>query len=257
MNDAVKPVLGCSDLSVELGGRTVLRRLSWQLLPGQWCSVVGRNGAGKSTWLKALAGLIPAAGERQLLGRSLHSFAPRQRAQRVSWLGSGSDANDDLSAREVVMLGRLPHQGLLGGASLDDEHAVDEALQATQVQDLQHRPMGELSAGERQRVLLARAFAVQAQVVLMDEPLSHLDPPHQADWVRAVRLLTARQVAVVSVLHDLQVALMADRISIVCAGELRWSGSTEDANAHRQLENAFGGHVAVVSAGGRWAVLTN
>ncbi|MBC7435313.1 MAG: ABC transporter ATP-binding protein, partial [Bdellovibrionales bacterium] len=157
-------------LHVSLGHAEVLHGIDLQLAAGRWTSIVGPNGAGKSTLLKALAGLLTHHGEVHLLGQPLASLRHRQRAQRMSWLGQSEGAADDLTAYDVAMLGRLPHQAWLAAPSEADHAAVRDALQATQAWDWRDRPLGQLSGGERQRVLLARALAVQAQVLLMDEP---------------------------------------------------------------------------------------
>jgi len=134
----------------------------------------------------------------------------KQRAQQLSWLGQNEASADDLTAYDVAMLGRLPHQPWLAPASAADHAAVEKALRSTHAWDWRGRALGQLSGGERQRVLLARALAVEAEVLLMDEPLANLDPPHQADWLCVVRSLIEQGCTVVSVLHELSMALQAD-----------------------------------------------
>ena len=163
--------------------REVLRTIDLQLAAGRWTSIVGPNGAGKSTLLRVLAGLLPHRGRVLLQGRALNALALRERAQQLSWLGQNEGVADDLTVYDVAMLGRLPHRAWLAPPTEADRAAVEQALRATQAWDWRERALGRLSSGERQRVLLARALAVQAQVLLMDEPLSNLDPPHQADWL--------------------------------------------------------------------------
>ena len=108
------------------------------------------------------------------------------------------------------------------------------------------RPLGQLSGGERQRVLLARALATQADLLLMDEPLMHLDPPHQADWIGTVQALVAQGKTVVSVLHELNVALLSDDLLILRpGGQVCWHGRTNDAATHRALESVFDHRIVV------------
>ena len=194
-------------LTVSLGGREVLHGIDLDVPAGRWTCVVGPNGAGKSTLLKALAGLLPFAGQVQWLGARLDTLGRRERARQLSWLGQGEAASLDLRVLDVVMLGRLPHQDWLAAPSPVDHAMVKAALEATQAWDWRERSLGELSGGERQRVLLARAMAGNAPIMLMDEPLANLDPPHQVDWLEQVQCLKAQGTTVVSVLHEIGMAL--------------------------------------------------
>jgi ABC-type cobalamin/Fe3+-siderophores transport system ATPase subunit len=222
---------------------------------GCWTSIVGPNGAGKSTLLKVLAGLLAHGGEVTLLGQPMAALPARQRARQLSWLGQSETSADDLTVIDVAMLGRLPHQAWLGAPGPADHAAVEEALKATQAWEWRDRPLGELSGGERQRVLLARALAVQAEVLLMDEPLANLDPPHQADWLTLVRRLVAQGRTVVSVLHEVSMALHADEMVILAQGRIRHQGACADAATHRALEDVFGGRVRIHALQGQWVAL--
>ncbi|MGC4393948.1 ABC transporter ATP-binding protein [Hydrogenophaga crocea] len=242
-------------LGVVLGEAEVLHGVSIALPAARWTSVVGPNGAGKSTLLKALAGLLPHSGEVQLLGRPLAAWRGRERARALAWLGQGEHGADDLSVWDVAMLGRLPHQAWLAQPSAADRAAVEQALRATQAWDWRERALGALSGGERQRVLLARLLAVNAQVLLMDEPLANLDPPHQADWLQLVRGLVAQGKTVVSVLHEIGVALHADRLLVVDQGRVRHHGACDDPATHRALEAVFDHRIAIHQLNDRWVAL--
>ena len=243
-------------ISAGAGKDCILQGMSLQIAAGRWTSIVGPNGAGKSTLLKVLAGLLPArSGRVELLGRELHAWQRRARARRLAWLGQNEAAADDLTAYDVAMLGRLPHQGWMQPASSADHAAVEQALRATQAWDWRERPLGQLSGGARQRVLLARALAVQADVLLMDEPLANLDPPHQADWLLLVRELVARGCTVVSVLHELSMALQADDVAIVAQGRLCHHGGAQEATTHRALEQVFDQRIAIHGVDGQWLAL--
>ena len=241
--------------SLQLQGQTILHELGLALQPGQWTAIVGPNGAGKSTLLRAIAGLLPMQGQLQLLGRDWADWPARDRARALAWLGQNESSSDVLTAYEVVMLGRLPHQAWLAPPSSADHAAVLQAMQQTQSWDWRERPLGRLSGGERQRVLLARALAVQAQVLLMDEPLAHLDPPHQADWLELVRGLAASGVAVVSVLHELNMALQADSLVVMQAGRIRCQGSPERADTRAALQQVFDERLHLVEVQGQWLAL--
>jgi iron complex transport system ATP-binding protein len=154
------------------------------------------------------------------------------------------------------MLGRLPHQEWLAAPSAADRAAVEQSLRATQAWEWRDRPLGQLSGGERQRVLLARALAVQAQVLLMDEPLANLDPPHQADWLQLVRGLVDAGRTVVSVLHEISIALRADEMVVMARGRVTHQGTCADAATHRALEAVFDERITIQSLSGHWLALT-
>ncbi|WP_210545986.1 ABC transporter ATP-binding protein [Rhodoferax sp. PAMC 29310] len=242
-------------ISANLGNVEVLHNIDLTLKNGCWTSIVGPNGAGKSTLLKVLAGLLKHRGTVSLLGQPLASLPGRTRAQQLAWLGQNESTGDDLTVMDVALLGRLPHQAWLAPPSATDHAAVEQALRATQAWEWRARTLGQLSGGERQRVLLARALAVQAQVLLMDEPLANLDPPHQADWLAVVQRLVAQGTAVVSVLHEISMALHADEMVIMSKGRVRHQGPCAEAATHRALEDVFDRRIAIHALGAQWIAL--
>ena len=251
-----KIAISAESISVNAKNRCILNRVDTAIFAGQWTAIVGPNGAGKSTLLRALAGLQPLAqGQVQLLGQPLAQWPRKAQARQLAWLGQGEAAPADLSSYDVAMLGRLPHQNWLAAPSAADHAAVAQALQATQAWDWRDRPLGELSGGERQRVLLARALATQAPVLLMDEPLANLDPPHQSDWMATVRRHAAQGGTVVSVLHELGVALQSDCLIILQAGQLVHHGPSDDAVTHAALEAVFDQRIRVCAVQGQWGAL--
>ena len=239
------------DLRVGLGGQEVLHGVNLTLPAGRWTSIVGPNGAGKSTLLKALSGLLPAQGQVHWFGQPLTGIARRERGQQLSWLGQGEGASDDLRVFDVVMLGRLPFQDWLSAPSVLDQQMVESALKATQAWDWRERTLGQLSGGERQRVLLARALAVNAPIMLMDEPLANLDPPHQVDWLEQVHCLLAQGTTVVSVLHEIGMALHADDVVVMQAGRVVHHGACSDEATHRAIESVFDQRIRIVSVDGQ------
>ncbi|MBL0418882.1 ABC transporter ATP-binding protein [Ramlibacter sp. AW1] len=250
--------LSVQGLRVRLGSREVLHGLDLKLAPARWTAIVGPNGAGKSTLLKACAGLLPHPGQVRLQGRALGAMTARERARAVAWLaqgGAGASGADDLTVLDVALLGRLPHQGWLAPPGPADHAAVERALRATGAWAWRDRAFGRLSGGERQRVLLARLLAVEADLMLMDEPLANLDPPHQADWIALVRQLVAEGRTVVSVLHEITVALLADDVVVLDAGHVRHAGGAADPATHRALEGVFERRIEVRQLDGRWVAL--
>lgn len=194
-------MLEAQDVTIRLGGRTVLDRAALRVKGGEMLGLLGPNGAGKTTLLKVLAGLVGPA--RVLLdGADAALLTPRQRARAVSFLPQGSDVHWPLPVADVVALGRHPH----GADCVRDRDAVARALAETDTQALARRPVNTLSGGERARVLLARALAVEAPVLLADEPVAHLDPGHQLQVLALLRRRADSGDAVVVVLHDLALA---------------------------------------------------
>lgn len=245
------------NIRARIGHTQILHGITLGLPQGRWTSIVGPNGAGKSTLLKVLAGLLPHSGEVTLLGQPLQHLPGRVRARQLAWLGQNEAAGDDLTVWDVAMLGRLPHQAWLAAPSEADRAAVETALKSTGAWDWRQRALGQLSGGERQRVLLARALAVQAQVLLMDEPLANLDPPHQADWLGVVRCLLEAGVTVVSVLHEISMALHADEMLILRSGRVTHQGACTDAATHRALEAVFDQRITIHPIADQWIALPN
>ena len=236
-----------ANLCVMLGERTVLHDVSCRIEPG-WTAVVGPNGAGKSTLLRALAGLLkPAAGQVFLHGQALAKYPPQARGKMLAWLAQQGETSGDLTARETVALGRLPHIGLFGALTAADERVVDAALAATESVAWQHQRLHQLSGGERQRVLLSRALATEASVLLLDEPTTHLDPPHQVGLAQLFRKL-AQTHTVVTVLHDLPLAVQADRLLILRDGVVAAHGGCFEPALHAALIAAFDQAITVTPA---------
>jgi iron complex transport system ATP-binding protein len=247
------------DLCVRLGGAEVLQGVSIALAAGRWTAIVGPNGAGKSTLLRTLAGLQPAHGVVTLQGRPLHAIGHRERAGLLCWLAQQAETVAELDAVDVVRLGRLPRHGLLGQPTTEDDTEVQRAMQRCECTAFAHRRLATLSGGERQRVLLARALAVRAPVLLLDEPTTHLDPPHQSALVQLMREEALAGAAVVSVLHDLTLALAADRLVVMARGRLIAEGTPADAAVRGALESVFDHALHIVQVptadGITWAAL--
>lgn len=233
-------------LSLRLGGRLVVDAVSLDLRAGEWAALVGPNGAGKSCLLSLLAGLRGADGGQVLLqGRPLGDWPPRERARRLAWLAQQGEAEGDIAALDVVRLGRLPRHGLFGAPDAADEAAVLQAMAETESTAHAARRLHQLSGGERQRVLLARALAVQAGVLLLDEPTSHLDAPHQRALLHSLADCTRRGTAVAAVLHDPTLALTADRVLVMQRGRIVADGAPGDAALQAALVDVFDGAFSI------------
>ena len=239
MND--KPTLAAQRLEVTLAGRTVLNDVSLSLPAAQLVALVGPNGAGKTTLLRALAGLVPSTGTVEVGGDRLSSLSLRERAKRFGYLPQGHLVHWPLPAKDVVALGRFPH-GATDPARLSarDEQAVLRAMQATNVVEFAERPITELSGGERSRVALARVLAVEAPIVLADEPTASLDPRYQIDVMINLRGAADRGVLVVVVTHDLGLAArFADTVLVLSAGRLVAQGKPAQALSEQIMADVF------------------
>jgi iron complex transport system ATP-binding protein len=242
-------------VNVTLGSTRALRDVGVAIDAG-WTAIVGPNGAGKSTLLHVMAGLArPATGTVRLDGELLSALTDKARAMRIAWLAQQGESTGELTVREVVRLGRLARQGLFGAPTGEDEARVEQVMAEVECLAWQERRLHELSGGERQRVFLARALAVDAPLLLLDEPTTHLDPPHQIALVRLLRRQVNAGTTVVSVLHDLSLALLADRLLILDRGTVRASGASDDAALHRVLIDVFGGAIRVERFEDRWIVI--
>jgi iron complex transport system ATP-binding protein len=240
---------------VTLGSTHALRAVTLDVTAG-WTAIVGPNGAGKSTLLRVMAGLLrPDRGRVLLDGVPLAALSSGERATRLAWLAQQGESTGELRVREVVRLGRLARQGLFGAPSAEDEARVEQVMVDAECLAWQERRLHELSGGERQRVFLARAIAVDAPLLLLDEPTTHLDPPHQIALAQLLRRQVAAGVTVVSVLHDLSLALLADHLVIVDRGRLCASGSSQDSELHRVLIEVFDGAIRVERFEQRWIVI--
>jgi cobalamin transport system ATP-binding protein len=241
------PALSCRNLSVNYGQRAVLDDVSLDIHAGRWTAIVGPNGCGKSTLLRAFAGLAKVrAGSIALHGRHLSAWSRRERARRLAWLAQTAGPTD-LTAAEVVGLGRIAHEGWLGQARHDDDAAIHRAMVATGSLTLGARRLSTLSGGERQRVHLARVLAVEAPVLLLDEPTTHLDPPHQEDVARLLREQARHCGAcVLSAIHDLSLAMAADDLIVLGHRRVIGHGTVSEALLGDWLSAAFQTPVNVV-----------
>ena len=223
---------------VDLGRRRVLDSVSVTFDPGKVTVILGANGAGKTTVLRAAAGLVrPTNGAVTIDGTDIRTMPLGARARAIGYLPQQGEVAWNMPARDVVALGRLPHRA---GESADTI-AIAAALGATDALGLADRPIGELSGGERARILLARVLAGDPAWLLVDEPLASLDPAHQLDLLDRLRAVAAQGKGVVVVLHDLiQAARVADNAILVAAGTVVAAGSAAEVLTPERLGSLFG-----------------
>jgi len=238
----VDALLLARGLSVDRGRRPVLRDVSLELRPGDGFALVGPNAAGKSTLVRALAGLLrPRSGEIRLRGRPLTEWSRSAIARVVAVVLPEDDSGIALTVADRVALGRYPHRGPFRSLDADDRSAIARALDATGIAPLAARRLDTLSAGERQLAGLARGLAQEPEILLLDEPAAHLDIGHQLGLFRVLDEVRARGVAVLAVVHDLQRAgAWASRMALLAGGSVAVEGTAEAVLSSPLAAAAFG-----------------
>jgi iron complex transport system ATP-binding protein len=229
-------------VSVQLGGKTIVKDVSLTFGSGRLVVLAGPNGAGKTTLLRAMAGLIPATGAITINQTSLTALSRPERARRMAYLPQGHQVHWSLTARDVVALGRYPH-GLNDPSRLAADHAraIDTAMERTDTLSFAGRSILELSGGERARVMLARVLAVEAPIVLADEPTASLDPRHQITVMHDLKAESRRGALVIVVTHDIWLASrIADEIVLMDDGQIIAHGPPHDVLTDVQLAAVYG-----------------
>jgi len=242
------PALSLARVSARLGGRAVLDGIDVEVEHGEVFAVLGPNGAGKSTLLRAAAGLLRVEGEVRLDGHPLHALDRAERARRLAYVPQQSALESPLSVRRVVAQGRYAFGRGLGGLSREDARRVDEALEIADVTELARRRFTELSHGERRRVLLARAIATSARLILLDEPTAALDVAHTLAFFTLLQRLASEGYALFVVLHDLAHVLdHADRALLLRRGAPVASGTVDEVVTPARVREVYG--VEMVAGG--------
>lgn len=239
--------LSIENLSVQLRGRSILSNINLCIAGGEMVGLLGPNGAGKTTLIKALAGLLPIIGTVYIDGRPLCDFTSFERARCIAYIpqSNSSEFYWPICVRDVIALGRLPYKRTRGyryAPNRDsDDIVIRAALSATATESLAECSLVDLSGGERARVLLARALAVEAIILLADEPVTHLDPRHQLHVLSLLRLQARSGVSVVVILHDLTLATrFCERVVVLNSGCVVASGPPAEVLDDRLLAQIYG-----------------
>ncbi len=235
-------MLEINHLSVAYGKENILKNISLNVRAGQILAIIGPNGAGKSTLVKASSGVLPIqSGLITVAGQDISSLSPSKRARMIAVVPQARSLPPAYTVYQSVLLGRTPYLDWLGHPKSIDHNHVVQALELTQSSTLADRRIGELSGGEQQRVLLARALAQQTPVLLLDEPTTHLDLKHQSGFLNMIRKLAiTHNLAVMMVVHDLNLAsVYADKIALIQNGEVYAKGDPEDVLSEANLHHVY------------------
>jgi iron complex transport system ATP-binding protein len=234
--------IAATGIAVRFGPTPLLEGVDMTVHPGEMLGLIGPNGSGKTTLLRILANLrAPDAGTVRYGGREAAEIGARRLSQQISYLPQGGAVHWPMRVETLIALGRLPHRRPFAGLSGADHDAITRAMEAADVAALRSRTMGEMSGGERMRILLARALAVEADILLADEPIAALDPLHQLQVMELLRATTQQGRGVVVVMHDLALAArFCDRLILLANGGILVEGSPQRVLTDAHIARAYG-----------------
>jgi cobalamin transport system ATP-binding protein len=240
--------LSLERVTVELGGRNVVDGVSFSVERGEWVTLIGPNGAGKTSLVRAIAGLVAHRGEIRIGGDTVHSLRRREVARRVAVVPQSPLMPSGMTVEEYVLLGRTPYVSYVGGEGRSDVAAAEAAATRLDLAGLAGRQLGTLSGGERQRVVLARALAQNAPLLLLDEPTSALDAGRQQEVLELIDALRLDAgLTVVSSMHDLTLAgLYAPRLLLLAQGRIVADGAPEEVLTAPLIGEHYGARVRVI-----------
>lgn len=251
-------MLTIHDLSASYDGALALKEVNLRVKAGEILALIGPNGAGKSTLIRVVSGVLkPESGQILLEGTDIQSYSPMQRARRIAVVPQARQFGGTFTVEQTVMLGRTAYIGWFGKDSSGDREKVRWAMEQTNIYHLAERRLAEISGGEQQRVLLARALAQETPVLLLDEPTNHLDLGYQASLLKTLRsLVDEQQLAVLMAIHDLnQVSICADRVALLVDGVVRADGSLNSVITAENINTAYRADVEVIERPGSCAPL--
>lgn len=235
-------MLRIQDLQASFGNQSVLQGIELRLKRGEVLGLIGPNGSGKTSLLRCISGVHPSwKGELSLNDKDVQTFSGRERAQQFAVVPQNAHLPPAFTVWESVSIGRTPHLDWLGRLGEKDKARIDWALNVTELDALKERRVSELSGGEQQRTLLARALAQEAAVLLLDEPTAHLDLHHQVAFLSLIkRLVSVDKLAVLIALHDLNLAsIYADRLILLASGRIRASGAPHEVLTTENLQSVY------------------
>ena len=246
-----------TDVTVVLGGQPVVDGIEAAVALGEWVALIGPNGAGKTTLLRAIARLVPFAGSIALEGRDTEELHRAELSRLLAVVPQEPSTPPWMTVAEYVLLGRTPHLGTLAKEGKRDRDAAARALERLDLLEYRERRLGTLSGGEKQRVVVARALAQEARIVLLDEPTASLDIGHQQQALELLDALRGEsELTLVAAMHDLTLAAQyADRMVLLDRGHVVADGVPRDVLTEATIARHYGASIDVVPVGGRVAVI--
>ncbi len=238
----MKSAVAVKNLSHSFGSQPVLRNLSFRVRQGVVFIIIGPNGSGKTTLIKLIVGVLKIQrGRVDILQHPLRNYSQKNLARAIAYVPQGLPLGFPFKVAETVLMGRAPHQNILGLASENDTDIADQAMQFTKVAHLAHRKMDQLSGGEQQRVFIARALCQEPDIIFLDEPTASLDLAHQVRIMDLMeRLKLKKGVTVVMVSHDVNLAAMyADQLLLLRAGKIVCMGLPNEILNFETLEETY------------------
>jgi len=246
-----------ADVTVVLGGQPVVDRVDLSVAGGEWMALIGPNGAGKTTLLRAIARLVPFAGSIALEGRTTTAMHRAELSRLLAVVPQEPSTPPWMTVGEYVLLGRTPHLGPLAKEGRRDREATARSLARLDLLDYRERRLGTLSGGEKQRVVVARALAQEARIVLLDEPTASLDIGHQQQALELLDVLRGEsELTLVAAMHDLTLAAQyADRMVLLDRGQVAADGAPRDVLTEEAIARHYGASIDIVPVDGRVAVI--
>jgi iron complex transport system ATP-binding protein len=223
-------------------GKTVISGISFSTREGEFLGIIGPNGAGKSTLLKTMSRVLrPSSGSVKMGLRDIFSMPVKEFARSVAFVSSDPSIVFPFTGLDVIMMGRFPHLRMFASESRQDIEAVDRAVEAADCAGIISRPIDNMSAGERQRILIAKALAQEPEVIVLDEPTSHLDISHQVQVLDILKDLSVKKrISIIAVLHDLNLAAeYCDRLLLMDNGAIVSSGAPSDVLDYATIEKVY------------------
>jgi len=235
-------MLKIDNLTVKYGNRTAIESVNFSADKGEFIGIIGPNGSGKSTLLKTISGYLrPSNGSVLLYDKDVFLIKPKELARYISFVPEETITTFSFSVKEIILMGRYPYTRKFAGETIEDIEIAKENMRLLQIEELSERDINELSTGERQRVIIARALCQQSEIVLMDEPTAHLDISHQIEILDIVkRLNIEKKLTIIMVMHDLNLASeYCDRIALLDKGSVYTAGKPEDVITYQNIENIY------------------